>query len=553
MRTPLLLILLIFGVSLHAQDLEQIKLSSPLKFSGSFSANAGLSSISNGLEDRTSPYFYSLNTRFSLSWNELRMPFYLSLRDHSFNYGATTPRFRFNPRYKWAELQVGDVFMSFNQYTLSQRNMRGAAIKLTPGKLRFQALYGKMQELNAFRDTLLLGVTDLEVFSNKVLGLGIGFGTNSSHLDMYILKSWTDIDSSDFTNSILPRQDNVIVGSTGKIRLSRALRVQYNVGLSALTFDRDAIGNSRAVGENGLTGSVLEVNNSSGANYAGDVSINYSQGKFGLNGKITYIQPFYQPLTVAYINSDVLNYTVGSYVNLLSNKLYINGNIGIQQNNVSGVDAITTDRFIFNLMTNARLHKNLTANLAVNNFSQDLQARLVNIEDLYTYAVTNRLRTLTLTHTLPSDVRSFTNRLSAGTSSLTTNSDNEDAATGYDMVFVRWDGSMKMEPIGLAVNTGINMQRYDREGQLNSNYGVTLGASKDLLNEKLVLTLNNTFNYLDQGDFREGTSLITTLSANYKVAEKSNLLLTVFRVGRQSAVKSDFTETRSRLSYQQRF
>jgi len=109
--------------------------------------------------------------------------------------------------------------MSFNQYTLSQRNMRGAAIKLTPGKLRFQALYGKMQELNAFRDTLLLGVTDLEVFSNKVLGLGIGFGTNSSHLDMYILKSWTDIDSSDFTNSILPRQDNVIVGSTGKIRL----------------------------------------------------------------------------------------------------------------------------------------------------------------------------------------------------------------------------------------------------------------------------------------------------------------------------------------------
>jgi len=490
MKTPLLLILLIFGVSLHAQDLEQIKLRSPVQFSGSFSANAGLSSISNGLEDRTSPYFYSLNTRFTLSWNNLRMPFYLALRDHSFNYGATTPRFRFNPRYKWAELQVGDVFMSFNQYTLAQRNMRGAAIKLTPGKFRFQALYGKMQELNSFRDTLLLGVTDLEVFSNKVLGLGIGFGTNSSHLDLYILKSWTDIDSSDFTNSILPRQDNVIVGSTGKIRLSRALRVQYNFGLSALTFDRDAIGNSRQIGENGLTGSLFDLNNSSGANYAGDVSINYSQGKFGVNGKVTYIQPFYQPLTVAYINSDVLNYTVGSYVSLLSNKLYINGSVGIQQSNVSGVDAFTTNRFIFNLMTNAKLHKNLTANLALNNFSQGLQARLVNIEDLYTYAVTNRLRTLTLTHTLPSDLRTWTNRLSVGTSSLTTNADNEDVAEGYDMFFARWDGGMKMEPIGLEINTG---------------------------------------------------------------AEKSNILLTVVRVGRQSVAKTNFSEIRSRLSYQQRF
>ena len=550
---PFLICIFTFGLSVTAQDVEQIKLRAPITFSGSLSANAGLSSISAGTADQTSPYFYSLNTRFSLSWNELRVPFYFSFRDHSFNYGATAPRFRINPKYKWAELQVGDVFMNFNKYTLSQRNMKGVGIKLTPGKFRFQALYGKMKELKSYRDTLLLGISDEEVFSNKVFGLGLGVGSNSSHLDLYILKSWTDIDSLHFSNPSLPRQDNVVVGSTGKVRLSRGLRVQYNVGISALTFDKDAIGNSRVVAENGFTGSLLEVNNSTGANYAGDVSINYSRGKYGVNGKISYIQPFYQPLTVAYINSDVLNYTVGSFVSLLSNKVYVNGSVGIQKNNVSGVDLLTTNRIIFNLMANAKVHENLTANLAVNNFSQDLQAQLINIDDLYTYAISNKMRTLTLTHTLPSDERSFMNRVSVGTNNLTTSNDNENVSTGYDMLFFRWDGSMKMEPIGLAVNAGINYQTYDRDGTDNSNYGMTLGASKVLLAEKLTLKLNNTFNYIDQGDYREGTNLVSSFSANYAAAEKSNILLTVFRIDRKSAGSFNFTEYRSRLSFQQRF
>ena len=463
-----LLFSLLFS-DVRAQDLEKINLKSPVKFSGSLSANAGLSSISSGVSDRTSPYFYSFNTRFSISWNEIKMPFYFSFRDHSFNYGATVPRFRINPRYKWAELQVGDVFMKFNRYTLSQRNLKGVAIKLTPGKFRFQALYGKIQELNSYRDTLMLGISDEEVFSNKVVGLGLGIGSKSTHLDIYALKTWTDIDSADFINTQLPRQDNLVVGSTGKLRISRSIRVQYNFGLSALTYDKDAIGNSRSLAENGLTGSLLEVNNSSGANYAGDVSINYSQGRFGMNGKITYIQPFYQPLTVAYINSDVLNYTVGSYISMLSNKLYLNGSVGIQKNNVSGVDAFTTDRFIFNLMANAKFHKNLAANLAFNNFSQDLTAKLVNIEDFYTYAVTNQMKTLTLTHTLPSSLRTWTNRLSAGNSSLSTSNDNEEFSSGYDMLFVRWDGEMKMEPIGFSVNAGLNYQTYDKEGLVNNN------------------------------------------------------------------------------------
>jgi len=548
----LLLALLCQGIT-QAQDIEKVNLKSPLKFSGSLSANAGLSSISSGVSDRTSPYFYSFNTRFSLSWNEIKMPFYFSFRDHSFNYGATVPRFRINPRYKWAELQVGDVFMKFNRYTLSQRNLKGAAVKLTPGKFRFQALYGKIQELNSYRDTLMLGISDEEVFSNKVIGLGLGVGSKSTHIDVYALKTWTDQDLAEFTNTFLPRQDNVVIGSTGKLRISRSLRLQYNFGLSALTYDKDAIGNSRTIAENGLTGSLLEVNNSSGANYAGDVSINYSQGRFGMNGKITYIQPFYQPLTVAYINSDVLNYTIGSYVSLLSNKLYLNGSVGIQNNNVSGVDAFTTDRFIFNLMANAKLHKNLSANLSLNNFSQDLQAKLVNIEDLYTYAVTNQMKTLTLTHTLPSSLRTWTNRLSAGNSSLSTSNDNEEFSSGYDLLFVRWDGDMKMEPIGFSVNAGFNYQTYDREGLVNDNYGVTLGASKDLFEEKLSIQFKNTFNYLDQGEFREGTSLVTSLVGNYKVADKSSLLLSIYRVSRKSAVRSDFTEFRSRFSYQQRF
>lgn len=538
--------------SAFCQDIEKIKIKSPIKINGAVSANAGLSSISNG-DDRTSPYSYSLNTRLSMTWNHLKMPFYFSIRDHSFNYGVTTPRFRINPKYKWAELQLGDVFMRFNRYTLSQRNMRGVGVKLNPGKFRFQAVYGQMQELNSFQDTLRLGISNQEVFSNQVMGLALGYGKRSSYFDIYLLKAWTDIDSISFTHPDLTRRDNLLVGSTAKVKILKGLYFQTNVGVSALTNDLQAIGDNTSVAANSVTGSLLEVNASTGAHYAGDVSLRYSRGVFGLNGKVSYVQAFYQPLTVAYINSDVLNYTVGSHVSLWRNKVYVNGRIGIQQNNLSDIDNFTTNRLIYSLLSNVKLHRSLTATVTYNNFSQSLTTNLVNINDKYTYAVNNRVSNISFTHQLSSDRRDITNLLSIGATNFTTANDNETNTTSYDVQYARWNGDFMIKALKLSILAGLNIQQYDSDQDINQNYGATLGLGKQFFDERLRLELRNNFNYLDQGPYREGTSLISNFATNYKVGERSTLLFNVQRMARRSVLQTDFTEYRTRISYQYRF
>lgn len=551
-KTILFTIINFLSLLSYAQDLQEFNIKSAVQFKGSVSAMAGFASTSNGI-DRTSPNFYSLSSRMSLSWNEFRLPFYFSLRNHSYNYGATAPRFRINPRYKWAEVQVGDVFTRFNSYTLAQRNMRGLALKLNPGKFRFQAIYGKMQELNTFRDSLMLGVTDDQVFSNRVLGMGIGVGSRTSYIDLYVLKAWTDEDEALFTEAEYPRQDNVVVGSTAKLRIAKRIYLQYNLGISALTFDRDAIGDTEEIGKNGFTGSLLDVNGTTSLNYAGDVSIRYSKGTFGLNGKVAYIQAFYQPLTVAYINSDVLNYTAGGYLSLWKNKLYLNANVGIQQNNITDIDRYTTNRLIFSLLSNVRLTNHITANIALNNFSQTLDARLININDTYTYAVDNRVLSGSLTHSISGDTRSYSNRISIGRTNFSTSADNQEATQTYDMNFARYDGEITLEPWGLGINLGLNYQLYNREGAKNSNYGLTAGLTKHFLEKQLSFALNNTFNYIDQEGFRSGNSLMNNLSARYNIAKKSALLLSLIRINRTSVISNDFSDVRGRISFNQKF
>lgn len=552
MKIKTTIYVLLFPLFLIGQDIENIKIDNPIVFKGSFSAYGGYASINDGVQDRVSPYTVGVNGRISLSWNGLSVPLYFAVRDHSYNYGATLPRLRINPRYKWAELQIGDVYTRFNPYTFSQRNMRGLAIKLNPGKFRFQALYGKMQELRSFQDTLNLGTSDRQVFSNKVMGLGIGFGKRSNFIDIYALKSWTADDSLSFVHASLPRQDNLVLGSTGKIKISRSLRAQYNLGISALTYDLDAIGKQETIVENGLTGSLLNVNNTSSANYAGDVSLSYTRGKYGINGKVSYIQAFYQPLTVAFINNDVLNYTIGSFVSLWKNKLYLKGNIGIQQNNLSGVDNFTTDRVIYNILANIRLAKGLNANIVHNNFSQSLQVRLINIEHQYTYALDNTTSTISLSHQHEGDRYGYTNNISIGNNNLTSASDDAEEATTFDMLYGRWDGSFTFVESDFSITSGINYTRYNN-AENNINYGLSLGLRKSFFDKKLMLTAQNTFNYLDQDDYREGTSLINTLNARYQVKKKTNLLLTLMRINRQSNLKNQFTENRSRISIQQSF
>lgn len=549
-----ILLYLFFSVlmlnALNGQDIEKIINAKPFDFGGSITGKVGFASI-NGTDQRAAPYYYGFNARLKLSFYSFNVPLYVSFRDNGLRYGRNFPRLKISPKYKWASMQIGDVYTQFNPYVLDNRNMRGAAIKLTPGKFRFQALYGRMKELNSFRDTLQLGVENFESYSRKIAGLGLGVGSSRSYVDLYLLRSWDDEIEEFYTERDANQQSNTVVGLSTRLRLFKRLSFETNVGLSALTQNVNTPGEIETLVENGLTGSLAEVNASTNINFAGDVSLSYRYRKLGLSLRTRYIQPHYQPLTVAYINTDLLDYTIGANISLFKNKLFLNGRLGIQENNLSKQDAVTTKRVIYNVVATGKLSKALTANLVIANFSNQLQASSITVNELFTYSVTNNATNMSLRYR-KSNEDGITASVKAGRSNFTIVSDNEVNNT-YSSIFLRSDLGYNWESIGAQAELGLGYTKYNRE-EINSNtYTVSARASKNVYKDLISLNFDSRFTLIDLIEFREGTNWLNQVNANYKLTEKSAFSLYVGHINRVSYINPRFQEIRSSLSYRLSF
>ncbi len=553
----LLLFFCLFSSTLVlGQDVEkllEIPKKDPFKVNGTVSTRASYAHAS-GIDDRTAPYFYSVGLRLNFSIYGINIPVYTSIRDNSFHYGTTLPRLKISPSYKWASLQIGDIYTRFNPYVLSQRNMRGVALKLTPGKFRFQALYGSMQDFNSFQDTLFLGTVENNVYSQKVVGGSIGFGRLTNHVDLYVLKSWDNRDSTYYADRNIRPRSNFLAGSKIKLKLFKKLGFTSNTGVSVRTEDTYGLGEETRVGENGLTGDLITTNATTGLSYAGDVALNYRIGVVGLNAKVQYVQPHYKPLTVAFIATDVLNYTLGTSFNTFRKRLFFNGSVGIQRNNISNLNPNSTKRIILNAVTRFQFNKALSANFNYSNFALDYQARLININQLYTYAINNINQSARLNYRTTGSFLEIRTGVSGGINKFqTVVEEDENGSRDYSSKYVQYNINFRFPQRLLEVGFTTDFKTYDNINNASKNYGLGLTLQKGFLEDKLKFNLRNSYTLIDRLEKREGTNLLTTLNCNYKNDKGTSYFFILNRIQRASEVSSDFTEYRTQLAIAQKF
>lgn len=538
---------------LSGQDVERVIKEDPFNISGRIGLRAGLYSV-NGIDQRTSPYHYGINAKLTFSVYGFKAPLYFAYRDHGLNYGGALPRIKFSPRYKWAKFQFGDVFMNFNPYVLSGRSMRGAGVELTPGIFRFKAVYGKMRDLNTFQDTLQLGIVNNESYSRKTLGASLGIGKSRNRVDLFLVKSYDDVDSLTAPYAGFQRKNNVVGGATAAFSIFKNLSLQTNLGLSLLTENLDALGSSITLAENGPIGNLGEVNASSTLKYAGDISLRYRKANFGLNAQYKYIQPYYQPLTVAWINTDIRHYTLGGNFSTLGRKLFLSGRLGIQQNNVTGSKQSTSNQLITNLIANIKFSKNLTANVNYANFSQDFEARLVQIEELFTYSVNNIVQSVSLQHRTKGKQIRYRTSVSGGRNDFSTINDFDESQNNlYKTIFARFSSGIEWVDSDLRFDLGVNYRDYNRGGDDLTNYGADITLSKSLLEKKLKLRLRSNFALNDRQELREGRLLNFNFNGNYLISEKQVFGLNAMLINKTSTISNDFRELRSSMNYSLNF
>ncbi len=552
--TILIVIVFLYApLYIQGQSIDRIISSKPFDISGSISANAGIYGV-DGIDARTSPFQYGISARLNMKIYGINLPIYASFRDHTFNYGSSFTRFRINPQYKWIKLHLGDTYLRFNPYTLAGRTINGYGLSLTPGRFRFKAVVGKIEDLKTYKDTLTLGTIYKPSYSRKVYAVGIGYGGGMTGIDIYGVRAFDNLDSLEGKKITYEytRKSSTTIGGSGRIRIAKKILLSANGGLTVNTDNLDSYGENFTVG--GSQGELLETNVSSYSAYGGDVGAAYGGKFFSINAKIKYIQPYYQPLTVAYINTDILNYTIGGSFNFFKSKLILVGSVGIQQNNLSSNKLSTAKHLIANLTATFRLSKSLSGSATYTNFNQDYTAKIIQIDHLYTYAITNKMMTLSLKHTAKLGQSSrLTTTLRGGTNNFLTIDDTENTITGYDNIYGTFTLGYNHIDKNFRITGNMDYRAYNRIESSSANYGVGLTLSKGFFDKKLSLNISSRYYLVDVNDQREGTTWRSSASFGYKIAKKSNIGLSLNFIDRTSAIRNDYSEYRSAINYKMSF
>ncbi len=529
---------------IHAQNIDSYLKAKPLELTGSLSANGGLSSINGTETDRTSPFHYGLNARLNIKIYGINTPIYFSYRDHSFSLGASLYKLRLNPQYKWVKLHIGDTYMKFNPYTLAGRNVRGYGVELTPGKFRAKFLSGKIQDLNSYKDTLAFGTIEEQTFTRNTLAASIGYGSASNSIDLYAVKT-KDSDSLEVSQiEDASRLENVVVGTSLRIRPTKGVRLQFNAGLSALT-DLEVIDENE-------TRTAFTYNSSTNYTYAGDVSTSFQIGRTNLNGKVKYIQAFFDPLTTQYVNNDLINYTLGLTLPLAKNRIYLNGSVGIQNNNLTKQKASTANRIILNLLANFRVTKSITTNFRYTNFQQDFQAEVVELGNEFNYVVTSRNLLGSFKYRSAHPTRAFHLGLTAGRQTFTNVSD-EEINNQYQSLNTNLSIGLNFKEADLNITSGVNYRDYTNDISNNENLGTHLRINKKFADKKFNVSYRSAYILTYKEGLRNGNTLRNNVRLGYIFSKKNALNLQLGHIRRTTPFSESFKEFRTNLSFNTNF
>ena len=540
-------------MSIHAQDLEQFD-RTPISISGNVAIGSSFYHA-EGRDNRRSPYSYFISANPTFTLFGFDIPVSLVYRDQEGSISNPFNRVSVNPRYKWISLHAGSISMNLNPYTLSGQIIKGGGVELTPGKFRFSAIAGTMQNPLAQLDTIVVGAVILPNFDRRAYGGKIGFGSSKNYLDLIFFKAKDDVNSLD-PSLIDPRvtkpEENLIAGTSFKISPAKWVSLKVNASASAHTANQNSgeyieSADLQQAREN--LGNTLTINLSTKIQFAGDASLDFKFKNFGFGGEYKRVDPFYRSLGTFYFQEDYENMLVKVNFRLLKNKLRFTGRGGLQRNNLNNLRAITNTRQIFNTTLSFSPSKNFQLTGRYSNFQTERTPGLVSVNDTVRYARATELYGLTPRFSFGSDEKRSTITLSANYQNLEDILQDQDTGNSIENYNGNLSYNLNLKPSQSSITISLLANQNLIKDNERQRLGANLRLSKKLLDKKLTLSIAaGAFqNYLNAVE--EGQSITARFGLRYKLSKTISLSSNINYLNRMGA--QNFQEYRAniRLSY----
>lgn len=570
-----LLLFLVFGLlfsgigiqGVWAQTNPIIKDSNirPLTTSGGFGVTASAYNAS-GIDNRRAPASMQTNANLNFSVFGFRSGLSLLYSTDQSGLRQNMNAISFDANYKWLTVQAGTVSPNFSEYGLNGTTLQGGYVKLDPGKWLFEFAGGqsqravKMQVDRGFRNSAY----ERYAFAGKI---GVG-KENSSHFFLSSHYSKDNVNSIDVAGTTTPQQNLTITPDTKVILFGKKLTLSSNVTVSAYT--RDLNSDVIPSGDTGVPGfltKIFEPYTSSRVNYAGKAAADLSLQNFGLNVGYERIQPGFISLGAGRIRDDQQTINLGSNVQLLDNRLGVQANFSVGQDNLLGNRLQTATNT--SLGTNVRyqftdmISLNTSYNLMLNDFTSKTNVDSLNLgqqQVSHTFMLQPNLiiQDNDYTHSI-SLSGSYFNMINEFKGAATTqndfSSDTYSSSLAYSIRF----------PAGFAINTMGNFLVFNSDRSTNVTTGGNIGASyaffEQKMNVSLNVGLNQNKNEVDRSQQNLDTYIFKTrqimmsLSANYRLYDKGSLSLSLRNLTNNiiEGAGSKYSEIEANLVYRHRF
>ncbi len=551
----LILLMLLSINQLVAQDVDNIIKSKPFKFSGSlYVGGNGYSNFGTNAA-RQSPYSYSIVGSPTVSIYGISLPFTFSFSDQQFSYSQPFNIYGVSPKYKWAQIHLGYRSMNFSSFTMSGKQFYGAGIELTPGKFRFKALYGKLKDLFAQKDTLTFGSQILDTYERYINGVKIGYGNKNSFDFMYI-KVKDDQNTSNpqrADNRYLLPEDNLVLGFNSNFTLFKYFRLYLETAASLHTADLRA---DIEIDEENLkkwaekTNKLIEINASTRWGFSGKTGIDFNYRGFGIGANYLRVDPFFKSLGLYYMNTDYENYTGHLNFGLFKRQLQFRLTAGFQQNNISKLKQQTDLRKIGSLSINYFSQNGISISANYSNYQTDQAAGFIKVEDSIKLALVNEMAMISPSY-------SWNRGKYSHSASMNFNYQKFKDVNRFRIVSLvddqnytaSIDYGLSHSPSTINFNIGVNYFILDSRESTDKQIGASFGISKKLLKKKLNIRLNSSWNKNIYNNISDGFSLNIRNYISYNITKNQNISFSFAWMNRTGIHRRNINELRSSINY----
>ncbi|MFO8029204.1 MAG: hypothetical protein R6U28_05045 [Cyclonatronaceae bacterium] len=455
----------------------------------------------------------------------------------------------FYPSYRWVHGFLGAQTPDYSDLTTGDIAMFGTGLELDPGHFLFTVNYGKSQvgvEYDPFSN--IAGAYEQRIFASR-----IGYGPeDGTRFVLHFVKASDDETSIAAASPGIRPAEGITFSPLLQLRLSSSLYFSTELAGSAYTFDLLGPENPYDNEVLDFMERILTINASTNTDWSNVTSLEWRGETFTLGGEVRFVGPGFQSAGYRVMERDLIDYKINSRLQLLNNRLMIDGSFGLRTNNLYDTTLDRTNRTLLNLNVFAQASESFSINTNYANFGfrNNVTLDTLRIEMVHhtvSVAPSYRIRSDAHTHVISGTVsyshfdefNLFTGRFQ-NTVSLSISSN-------YQLLFNDSPLSLGGMAMVLNNNTPTTDIRIINTG-INARYR--------LLDDRLAPSLLLSHSHVTREGFSADNRIRLNLKAGYRITDYADLNISWnasnYRYG-SSRPDATLLENRFQVSLQTRF